>query len=43
MRDHEDPYEEDPMAVGRGIVFGLVFGTILWLIILGLIWYWLYH
>jgi hypothetical protein len=43
MRDHEDPYEEDPMAVGRGMVFGLLFGTILWLIILGLIWLWLYH
>jgi hypothetical protein len=42
MRDHEDPYEEDPTAVGRGIVFGLVIGTILWLLILGLIWYWLY-
>jgi hypothetical protein len=43
MRDHEDPYEDDPMAVGRGIVFGLVFGATLWLIILGVIWYWLYH
>jgi hypothetical protein len=42
MRDHEDRYDEDPMAVGRGIVFGLAFGTVLWLIILGLIWYWLY-
>jgi hypothetical protein len=42
MRDHEDPYEEDPLAVGRGIVFGLLLGTILWLVILGSIWYWLY-
>jgi hypothetical protein len=43
MRDHEDPYEDDPMAVGRGIVFGVLFGTILWLLILGLIWFWLYQ
>jgi hypothetical protein len=43
MRDREEPYQEDPTAVGRGIVFGLVFGTILWTLILVAIWFWLYN
>ncbi|WP_264373551.1 hypothetical protein [Paenibacillus psychroresistens] len=43
MRDREEPYQEDPMAVGRGMVFGVVFGTILWTFILVAIWYWVYN
>jgi hypothetical protein len=44
MHDHEDPFEENPpLAVGRGIVFGLLFGTLLWAIILGLVWFWLFR
>jgi hypothetical protein len=39
MRDRDEPYQEDPMAVGRGIFYGLLFGSILWSIILGSIWF----
>jgi hypothetical protein len=43
MRDHEEPFQENPVAVGRGIVFGILFGTFLWAIILGLVWFWLFR
>jgi hypothetical protein len=42
MRDREEPYQEDPMAVGRGIFFGLLFGTLMWTGALIAIWFWLY-
>jgi hypothetical protein len=43
MRDREEPYQEDPMAVGRGLVFGIVIGTILWAFIIVAIWFWLFN
>lgn len=42
MRDREEPHREDPMSVGRGIFFGVLFGAVMWAGILGAIWYWLY-
>ncbi|MFC0213233.1 hypothetical protein ACFFK0_12365 [Paenibacillus chartarius] len=34
MRENEDAYGDDQMAVGRGVVFGVIFGTVLWGIII---------
>lgn len=35
MRDPDNPYhEEDGQAMGRGIIYGVLFGVILWICIL---------
>jgi hypothetical protein len=43
MRDREEPYHEDPLAVGRGIVYGVVFGSLMWILILASFWFWVYN
>ncbi|WP_269432527.1 hypothetical protein [Gordoniibacillus kamchatkensis] len=39
MQDNEDAYHDDHLAIGRGVVFGVVFGTVLWGIIIAAIVY----
>lgn len=39
MRDREEPYREDPLAVGRGIGFGLAVGGFMWILILAALYY----
>jgi len=34
-----DDEEEDPLAAGRGIVYGLLFGGLLWSVLIGAAWY----
>ena len=41
MWDREDSYPEDYLAVGKGIVYGVLFGTMLWGIIIGSVVLWL--
>jgi hypothetical protein len=44
MYDREDGYNrEDPLAVGRGIAFGLLFGTLIWAGILGAVFYFVWR
>lgn len=33
--EREDWYEDDPLKVGRGILYGVVLGIVIWTIILG--------
>lgn len=33
--EQEDWYRDDSLRVGRGIVFGVVFGTLIWAVIIG--------
>lgn len=33
--DQDELYREDPLGVGRGIVYGVLFGTVLWALIIG--------
>lgn len=35
MIDHEDAYEDDQMAVGKGLLVGVVFGSLIWAAIIG--------
>lgn len=37
----EDRYPEDSLAVGKGILFGVLFGALLWAGIIACVWYWL--
>lgn len=39
MFDQDDRFREDPLAVGRGIVYGVLIGAVLWAVILGAVWY----
>jgi len=41
MWDQEDQYPEDPLGVGRGIVLGVLLGTMMWAAIVGGVWYFL--
>jgi hypothetical protein len=34
MRENDDAYRDDHASVGRGVVIGVVFGTVLWGIII---------
>jgi hypothetical protein len=43
MRDRDDQLEDDPSAMGRGMVYGMLFGFLLWGLIIGFLWYWLSH
>ena len=43
MFDRDDRYHEDPLAVGRGLAFGLLIGTLMWAGIIGGIMYILYR
>jgi hypothetical protein len=42
-RDGNDHYHDDPLAVGRGLAFGLLIGTLMWAGIIGGIMYILYR
>lgn len=33
--EKEDWVRDDPLGIGRGIVYGVVFGALLWAIIIG--------
>lgn len=33
--DQEDWVRDDPLKVGRGIVYGVVLGSLLWAVIIG--------
>lgn len=41
MWDSDDSSREDQLAVGKGIAYGILFGTLLWAGIIGIVWYWL--
>lgn len=41
MFDQDDAFHEDPLAVGKGIFWGLVIGGLMWIGIIGGIMYWL--
>lgn len=30
MIDHEDAYQDDPMSVGKGLIVGVLFGSLIW-------------
>jgi hypothetical protein len=34
MFDHDDAYQDDQMAVGRGLAFGILFGSLIWAVII---------
>lgn len=38
MMDEDKVYGEDPLGIGRGIIYGVVFGAVLWAIIIGGVW-----
>ncbi|MBP1991128.1 hypothetical protein [Paenibacillus eucommiae] len=35
MIDHDDAYQDEHAAVGRGLIVGLVLGSLIWAIIIG--------
>lgn len=41
MEDREKPVHEEVLAVGRGIVYGILFGVLIWAVIIGGIYIWL--
>lgn len=42
MTDNKEPEEkENPLSFGKGIVYGLFFGGLLWVAILIGLWFWL--
>jgi hypothetical protein len=41
MIDHDDAYQEDNLAVGKGLIVGVVFGSLIWAaIIAGVVYMW---
>ncbi|MFC5446839.1 hypothetical protein [Paenibacillus aestuarii] len=42
MIDHEDAYQEDNLSVGKGLIVGVVFGSLIWAAIIAAIVYILY-
>lgn len=41
MPDRDEPVHDDHMAVGRGMMYGVLFGTLLWACIIGGLVWWL--
>lgn len=35
MYEHDDAHHDDPLAVGKGIVWGVVMGSLMWIGIIG--------
>jgi hypothetical protein len=35
MIDHDDAYRDDHLAVGKGLIVGVVFGSLIWAAIIG--------
>jgi hypothetical protein len=35
MMDHEDAYQDEHLAVGKGLLVGVVFGSLIWAAIIG--------
>ncbi|GGI46196.1 hypothetical protein GCM10008018_15910 [Paenibacillus marchantiophytorum] len=41
MFDHEDAYQEDHLSVGKGLIVGVLFGSLIWVgIIAGIVYMW---
>ncbi|WNR43874.1 hypothetical protein [Paenibacillus roseipurpureus] len=41
MIDHEDAYHEDQVLVGKGLIVGVLFGSLIWAcIIAGIVYMW---
>ncbi|WP_409344212.1 hypothetical protein [Paenibacillus sp. MBLB4367] len=38
MVDQDDRVPEDPLSVGKGIAYGIFFGSILWAALIGAFW-----
>lgn len=39
MLDHDDSHRDDPLAVIRGITYGIGIGVILWAMMIGVLFY----
>ncbi|WP_260115435.1 hypothetical protein [Paenibacillus hexagrammi] len=35
MIDHEDAYQEEHLSIGRGLIVGVVCGSLIWAAIIG--------
>ncbi|WP_268795999.1 hypothetical protein [Paenibacillus sp. Soil787] len=41
MIDHEDAYQDEHLSVGKGLIVGVVFGSLIWAaIIAGVVYMW---
>lgn len=41
MIDHEDAYQDDQLSIGKGLIVGVVFGSLIWAgIIAGIVYMW---
>lgn len=41
MIDHEDAYENEHPSIGRGLIIGVIFGSLFWAaIICGIVYLW---
>lgn len=41
MIDHDDAYQEDRLSIGKGLIVGVVFGSLIWAgIITGIVYMW---
>jgi hypothetical protein len=41
MIDHEDAYQDDQLSIGKGLIVGIVFGSLFWAgIIAGIVYMW---
>lgn len=39
MVDQDDRVPEDTLSVGKGIAYGILFGSILWAVLIGAFWF----
>jgi hypothetical protein len=35
MIDHDDAYQQEHLAAGKGLAYGVVFGSLIWAAIIG--------
>ncbi|CAN7279599.1 hypothetical protein [Paenibacillus sp. LjRoot56] len=41
MIDHEDAYQDEHMSIGKGLIVGVAFGSLIWAgIIAGIVYIW---
>lgn len=41
MIDHEDGYQDEHVSIGKGLIVGVVFGSLIWAgIIAGIVYIW---